>query len=81
MTRPTTVEAVDTMVRITDGRVSMTASSETTARVHIPDRQPLAAIETHATIRVDGPDYKATLELDADAAAALHAALEEAINR
>ena len=81
MTRPTTIEAVDTMVGITDGRVSMSAQDDATLYVNTPDRQPLAGIETHATLRVKGDDYQATIELTHDGAAALHAALEEAIDR
>lgn len=81
MTPPRSIDDVDAMVGITDDRVAMTAEGEATVYVAVPDRQPLAALETHATLRVRGEDWRSTIELDADDAAALHAALGEALDR
>jgi hypothetical protein len=57
---------VDTSVGIVDGRVSMSADGDADLLVETPDTQPLSSIETHATLRISGDDYRAEIDLDAD---------------
>ena len=69
---------VDTAAAIVDGRVAMTADGDADLLVETPDRQPLSAIETHATLRVSGDDYRAEIDLDADDLEWLVDALQQA---
>jgi hypothetical protein len=73
------IEDVDTALHIEDGRVSMQASVTKPLRVDTPDGTPLASIQTHATLRLGGQDAWATVDLDRDQLADLHAALTDAL--
>lgn len=57
-------EDVDATVGIVDGRVAMTADGEATLYVDGREHRPLSTIETHATLRVEGEDFRAELALD-----------------
>lgn len=65
-------------VGIVDDRVAMTADGDVSVYLETPDHQPLSAGETHATLRVVGDDYRASVELDAGALDELTAALADA---
>jgi len=65
-------------VGIVDGRLATTADGDVSIYLETPDHQPLSAGETHATLRVVGEDYRAEVELDADALDAVTTALAEA---
>ena len=62
-------------VGIVDGRLAMTADGDVSIYLETPDHQPLSAGETHATLRVVGEDYRAEVELDAEALDAVTRAL------
>lgn len=62
-------------VGIVDGRVAMSAEGDVSIILDAPDNQPLSEAETHATLRVVGDDYRASVELDAAALNALTDAL------
>lgn len=65
-------------VGIVDDRMAVTADGDVSLYLETPDHQPLSAVETHATLRVVGDDYRAAVELDADALDALTTALTNA---
>jgi len=65
-------------VGIVDDRVAMSADGDVSVILESPDTQPLSEGETHATLRVVGDDYRASVELDTDALAALTDALADA---
>jgi len=75
--RDDALDDVDVTLAIVDGRVSMSADADATVYVDVPDHQPLSRIERHATIKVRGPDFRANIELDADARDELVEALQE----
>lgn len=58
-------------VAIVDGRVAMSADGDVDLYLNTPDHKPLSKTETHATLRVVGDDYRAEVELDAEAVDAL----------
>jgi len=64
-------------VGIVDDRVGMSADSDASVILESPDTQPLSEAETHATLQVVGDDYRASVELDADALDALTDALAD----
>lgn len=69
MTRLSTANAT---LSVSDGRVSMVVDdADAGLYFDTPDRGPLSKAETHATIRVTGDDYDASIELDAAALDAL----------
>ena len=55
---------LDTTVGIVDGRVAMSADGEAMCYIDHPDFQPLSLAETHTTIRVEGEDFRAAIDLD-----------------
>ena len=57
---------VPASIEQTDGRISMTVSKDMALRVDHPRNQPLAAIESHATIVVTDGDDRVEVELDAE---------------
>lgn len=57
---------IDATVAIVDGRVAMSADGDATLYVEGRDRPPLSSSETHLTLRVEGDDYRAELDLDGD---------------
>lgn len=63
-------------VGILDGRMGMHADGDVTLYLETPSTPPLSKSETHATLHVEGDDYNAHVELDADALEALTDALE-----
>ena len=65
-------------VGIVDDRVAMNADGDVSIYLKTPEHQPLSAAETHATLRVVGDDYRAEVELDADALEAVTDALAAA---
>lgn len=64
-------------VGIVDDRVAMSADGDVSVILESPDNQPLSRAETHATLRVVGDDYRASVELDGDALDALTDALAD----
>jgi len=55
---------VATTVGIVDGRVAMSADGEADLYIDGRDHPPLSLEETHATLRVEGDGFRATIELD-----------------
>jgi len=72
---------VDTSVGIVDDRVAMSAEGDATLAFGTPDVTPLSRAQEVATIRIAGEDYRAEIELDADALDALEIAITEARKR
>lgn len=70
MTRAT--DDVDADVEIADGKITMSATDgEAVIYVDTPELQPLGREQRHATVRVVGDEFKATVELDFDGLEAL----------
>jgi hypothetical protein len=64
---------------ITDGRVTMdVGDTAADVRVGAVRHTPLSRGEAHATLRLTGEGFEASIDLDADDCAALAAALEAA---
>jgi len=74
----TEIGEVATTVGIVDGRVAMSADGDAHLYVDEPDHRPLSRREPHATLRVEGEDYRAELTLDAAALDAVMDALQHA---
>lgn len=55
---------VDTTVGVVDGRVAMSADGEAMLYIDSRDHTPLRLAETHATLRVEGDDFRAEFDLD-----------------
>ncbi|GGN26990.1 hypothetical protein [Halarchaeum nitratireducens] len=69
------ITSADATVAIVDGRLAMNADGDVDVYLDTPDQTPLTRTEPHATLRFEGDDYRAALELDADQLAALQEAL------
>jgi hypothetical protein len=69
-----TAEATATL-SIVDGRVAMSAEGDVDLYLETPANRPLTDIETHATLRVVGDDFRGAVDLDAAALDALADAL------
>jgi len=72
----TELDDVDATAGIVDGRIAMTADGPASVYVDGRDRRPLSREEAHATVRLEGDDFRAAVELDAADLAALTDALD-----
>jgi hypothetical protein len=69
---------VDTTVGIFDGRIAMSADGDAHLYVDVPDHRPLSTSERHATLRLEGDDYRAEVTLDGEDLDAVMDALHQA---
>jgi len=75
-----TIEDVPLDASIVDGRLAMTVDREpATVRLATPRHDPLSRQETHLSLEVSADGVTASLQFDADEAAALVAALDETL--
>lgn len=59
--------AVDATLKQSEGKLTMSQTSQFRLSVTHPRRQPLSEIETHATVKLSGEESHASVELDAEA--------------
>jgi len=60
------VDEVPSKVAVRDGRVLLEAADDASLYIDVPTHRPLGANEPHATIRIEGDGYSATITLDAE---------------
>ncbi|MFB6237560.1 MAG: hypothetical protein ABEH81_04230 [Halopenitus sp.] len=69
---------VDTDTEIVDGRITVSATGESSLYVSAPEQRPLGSDETHLRLKVAGNGTETVVELDADALDELSNAITEA---